>query len=47
MTDAALPTDRLERALSLMNLMIERATGNHADDATHRLLRREDALKTT
>jgi hypothetical protein len=41
LTDDDLPSDRLERALFLMNLMIERATGNHADDATYRLLRRE------
>jgi hypothetical protein len=41
LTDTDLPSARLERGLLLMNLMIERATGNYADDATYQLLRRE------
>lgn len=40
-SDLDLPADRFERALFLMNLLIDRATGNTADDGTYKLLRRE------
>jgi hypothetical protein len=40
-SDHDLPADRFERALFLMNLLIDRATGNAADDGAYKLLRRE------
>lgn len=41
MAEADLPAGRYDRALFLMNLMIERATGNYAEDGTYRALRQE------
>lgn len=40
-SDTDIPADRFERALFLMNLMIDRATGSAADDTTYKQLRRE------